>query len=389
VSPIPPPVPSDPIREEVDRFADAHRLGERYRAYDRSPAFPVEEFQRLGEARLLGLSVPASFGGRGLSALRSARGLFQLAYRGGTMAAKLSLQPEFSSVLARAGSPDLRAGYLDPLFRGRMLVGNQVTEPHAGSDAAALRARAVYRTGAYRISGTKTQVAFAEDAQAAIVYARTERPGGRSGISAFLIPQDLAGIRRERVPDYGERWMGRGTVVYDDVELPEAYRLGEEGQGFELLRQELTHERALLGAIYLGVAWASFEETVAFVAQREAFGRPLAAQQAISFPLVEDEARLTAAWGLLERVLTRLDAGEPVDGEAAMSKWYCGHVALEAVDHAMQFHGGQGYAEELPHAQRYRDLRSARVAHGTDEVMHLVATRKRWPRPPRSSPGNG
>jgi cyclohexanecarboxyl-CoA dehydrogenase len=383
----PGPVPADPIREEIARFARETDLAQRYRLRDREASYPREEFRQLGAAHLLGLSLPASQGGRGLDVGRAGRGLFELAYRGGTMAAKLSLQPEFSSVLVRAGSPELKERYFAPLLRGELLIGNQITEPHAGSDAAALALVARRAPGGYRLSGTKSQVAFAADADAAIVYARTGPGEGARGISAFLVPQATPGITRTVTLDYGERWMRRGTVVYHDVPVPEENRLGPEGGAFDLLKEELTHERALLGAVYLGVAWASFEETVAFVGERQAFGRRLSDQQAVAFPLVEDQVRLTAAWEFVARTLGRLERGEPVDGEAALAKWYSGQVALEAVDHALQFHGGQGYAEELPHAQRYRDLRSARVAHGTDEVMHVVAARRLWPRAPRPSPG--
>lgn len=373
-------MPEDPLREEVRAFNRDLALGVVGRARDRNPRFPDEEFRALGAAGLLGLTVPAALGGRGFPAARAATALFELAYRGGTMPAKLSLQPEFCTLLAIAGSEELRARYYAPLLRGELLVANQITEPNAGSDVGAIESTAVRRGDAYFLTGTKSQAAFAVDAHAAIVYARTGgAKEGRKGISAFLVPQDAAGIRRTTFPDYGERWMRRGTVQYEEVLVPEAHRLGPEGAALDLLRTELTHERALLGAIYLGVAWASWEETVRFVGDREAFGKPLADQQAVAFPLVEDRARLTAAWLLVERCLRRLDARETVDEDAALAKWYAGQVALETVDHALQFHGGAGYSEELPHAQRYRDLRSARVAHGTDEIMHLVAARGLWP----------
>jgi cyclohexanecarboxyl-CoA dehydrogenase len=379
------PVPADPIREEVRRFDEARGCLDRARAIDRAPRFPAEEFQAMGRAHLLGLTIDPSLGGRGLPAERAGRGLFELAYRGGTMYAKLALQPEFSSLLAREASSAVREEWFRPLLRGERLVGNQVTEPTVGSDAAHLASVAEPDGGGYRLSGTKSEAAFADDAEAAIVYARAP-----AGITAFLVPQAGPGIVRRVAPDLGERWMRRGSVQYDHVRVEPGSRIGAEGRAFGYLRQELTHERAMLGAVYLGVAWAAWEEAVAYLGERSTFGQPLSTRQAVAFPLVEDQARLTAAWGLVERALRAVDGAAPAeaDAAAALAKWYAAQVAIDAVDHAAHVHGGRGYSEELPFAQRIRDLRSARIAHGTDEVMHLVAARRLWPEAPSTAPKN-
>ncbi|EQD49326.1 acyl-CoA dehydrogenase domain-containing protein, partial [mine drainage metagenome] len=223
--------------------------------------------------------------------------------------------------------------------------------------------------------GTKSEAAFAADADAAIVYARVgEAPGG---ITAFLVPQDRPGVVRRIAPvDLGERWQRRGTVEYRAVRVPVGYRLGEEGAGFAYVRPELTRERALLAAIYLGVARASWDETVAHVGTRSAFGRPLSDQEAVAFPLVEDGVRLEAAALYVVRTLERLGRGEDAEGDAALAKWFSTDVALTALDHAVQFHGGRGYSSELPHERRWRDVRSGAIAHGPAEVMHLVAARR-------------
>lgn len=374
-----PPVPEDPLRDEVRALDHAVDLRTSWRSADRDGLFPWATFRALGRAGLLGLTLPESAGGRGLPMRRAARALFELAVRGGTQAAKLCLQPEFSSLLVRLGGPDLSAEYVRPLLAGELLVGNQITEPSAGSDVGALAVTAVRAPdGDYRLTGEKSQAAFAEDARAAIVYARVEAPDAPAGITAFLVPQTAAGIDRRVAPDYGERWMRRGSVRYAAVRVPSGNRLGEEGRAFEYLREELTHERALLGAVYLGVAWAGWGEAVRYAAERHTFGRPLSDRQAVTFPLVEDLVRLRAAWAQLDELLGRLDGGARAEADAALSKWYCGEVALSAADHAMQVHGGAGYSEELPAAQRYRDLRSARVAHGTDEILHHLAVRRIW-----------
>jgi alkylation response protein AidB-like acyl-CoA dehydrogenase len=337
----------------------------------------------LGDRRLLGLRTAARFGGRGLPLPEVAATLHAIAYGSGTTFAKLSLQPEFCGVLAEHGSDALRRDFFRPLVEGRLLVGNHVTEPGAGSDAAALALTATREGAGFVLNGTKSEAAFAVDAEVAIVYAKV----GDRAVSAFVVPQSLDGVERSLAPpDLGERWMRRGSVRYSAVRIPASYQLGPEGRAFELLKDELTRERLLLSAIYLGVGRSSFDEVVAHVGVREAFGRPLRSQQAVGFPLAEDWAQLDATWLYVERALRRLDAGLDVTAEAALAKRMATEVALSAIDHAIQFHGGRGYSSALPHERRWRDVRSGAIAHGPSEVMLRVAASRLWPseaRPPK------
>jgi alkylation response protein AidB-like acyl-CoA dehydrogenase len=375
-------LPADPLADELEAFVERHDLSARSRLLDREPAFPRPEFESMGSAGWLGLTVPPRFGGRGLSVRRAGALLHRLAFRSGTTFAKLSLQPEFASVLGDVGSKELVDNWYRPLAAGRRLVGNQITEPGAGSDAQAIQLGARREPEGYRLTGEKTEVAFATEADAAIVYGRVAG-GSVAGVTAFLVPQEGTGIlRREVGTDLGERWQRRGSVTYRDVRVPLTSRLGEEGEGFTYVRAELTRERALLAAIYLGVARASWVETVEHVGERMAFGRPLAANQAVAFPLVEDGAELEAAWLYVCQVLEGLDRKEEMDAEAALAKSMATRVALTALDHAIQFHGGRGYSNEQPFEQRWRDVRSGSIAHGSSEVMHLVAARRLWPRRP-------
>jgi alkylation response protein AidB-like acyl-CoA dehydrogenase len=375
-------LPADPLADELDAFVERHHLADRGRRLDREPAFPRPEFEAMGAEGWLGLTTPSTGGGRGLSIARAGTLLYRLAFRSGTIFAKLSLQPEFASVLREVGSVPLIDTWFRPLVAGRRLVGNQITESGAGSDAQALQLEARRAPGGYLLSGQKTEVAFATEADVAIVYGRVV-DGSTEGVTAFLVPQEGVGIDRQVVgTDLGERWQRRGTVSYRQVHVPLEARLGEEGLGFTYVRSELTRERALLAAIYLGVARASWGETVEHVGQRMAFGRPLSANQSVAFPLVADGADLDAAWLYVQQVLARLDSGEDADAEAALAKAMATRVALTALDHAIQFHGGRGYSNELPFEQRWRDVRSGSIAHGSTEIMHLVAARKLWPRRP-------
>ena len=384
------PLPHDPIVAEVTSVARELGLARRYRELDRHPEFPRAEFRALGKAGLLGLSLPPALGGRGLPLPSVATALFHLGYLGGTTFAKLAIQPEFASVLADHGSPAMVDEWFRPLVRGERLVGNQLTEPGAGSDAGAMALEARHDGDRYLLTGTKTEVAFAEEAGAAIVYGRVPSPDAEGGITAFLVDQHLSGVRcTAGVGDLGERWQRRGRVEYERAAVPESARIGDEGAAFRYARTELARERGLLAAIYLGVARASWEETVAYVGERVAFRRTLSEQQAVAFPLVDDGAALESTWLFTLRALERLGR-TPVTGEAAaetaVAKAMASEVALRAIDHAIQFHGGRGYSQALPHEQRWRDVRSGPIAHGPSEVLRGIAARRLWPRKSTGNP---
>ena len=381
MSPLPAPwVPRSPVAAEIDAAVGSLNLEARAMALDRSPAFPREEFRELGARRLLGLAAPAALGGRGLARADAGAALFELAYRSGaTTFAKLSLQPEFCAVLGESGSPELRAREFLPLCRGERLIGNHLTEPSAGSDLRRIATVAEPVPGGYRVTGTKSEAAFATDAEAAIVLcAVPARDGNPGGLTPFLIPQSVGSIVRTTVPDLGERWMRRGSVEYRGVEVSADARIGPEGGAMGGARAELDRDRALLAMIYLGVGRRSLEETVRQVGERTAFGTPLSRHEAVGFPLAEDWAELEAATQFALAVLRRGDAGEAVGGAAAMAKWQASAVSLRIQDHAIQFHGGRGYSSALPFEQRWRDVRSGGLAHGTSEIMHLAAARQIW-----------
>ncbi|MEM0129763.1 MAG: acyl-CoA dehydrogenase family protein [Thermoplasmata archaeon] len=382
-----PPLPDDPLGDDLDGLVERLRLRDRATALDRNPSFPWPEFRAMGEGRWLGLDRPTSEGGRGLPPVRAARLLYRLAYRAGTAFAKLSLQPGFSSVLGEHGSPSLREAYYRPLMEGAVLVGNHLTEPDAGSDLGRMAATAERRGGSYRLTGTKTEAAFAVDASAAIVYARRPGTSGLRGITAFLVPQEGSGIERGIVPDLGERWMRRGWVRYRDVEVPEDHRIGEEGEAIRYLAPELARERAYLAMIYLGVARASWEETALRAGERRVFDRPLAEHEAVGFPLMEDWGELEATRLYAEEALRALEAGRRAEVETSLAKVLAVRVALRTIDHAIQFHGGAGYSQALPHEQRYRDVRSGGIAHGSSEVLLRAAGRAVWRRSGEPSRG--
>lgn len=370
---------STPIATELLEFSEQHRLRERSRSLDSEPEFPWSELRALGERGLLGLSIPSGQGGRGLEPSVAASGLYALAYASGTAFAKLALQPEFCRVLL-AGAPAVQERWHRRLLHGETLVGNQITEPGAGADVGAIAARATLDGERYWLDGEKVGIAFAADAHAAIVYARTAPGSGTRGISAFLVDQTFPGVSRGIVPDMGERWMRRGWVRYAHVAVPASCRLGPEGGAFGLLREELTTERLFLAAIYLGVARRAWQATVDFAGERRSFGRRLADHEAVGFRLVEQGARLDAAELYVRDSLGEADRAGAADDRAALAKWLAVDSALHVLDSAIQVHGSRGYSKELGFEQDFRDVRSGALAHGPSEIMLQIGARGLWGR---------
>jgi len=368
-----------PLENQVRSFCQEWSLRVRYRQLDENPEFPWPEYRELGRRGWLAPRLSRGGPERVWSLREEAELIEGLARYGGSPFAKLVLQPEFCVLLQEATIP-VREQWWRPLLRGEILVGNHVSEPEAGSDLGGMRMTAHREgTGAdvtYVLDGIKSGVAFAADAQAAIVYARAPGTSGSRGISAFLVPQDLPGIRREVWQDHGERWMRRGEVRYEGVRIPEDHRIGPEGEALRLLRAELTHERLMLAFVYLGLARASWDETVEYVRHRRVFGRPLGSFEAVSFPLVEDRTRWEAAHLYAEAVRQRLDQGRPVEASAAMAKWLACETALTLLEHCLQAWGGRGYSHQELHELRFRDVRSGRIAHGSAEALRLVAVRE-------------
>ena len=372
-------VDPETLRASARRFAQVHGLRDRARELDITPAFPWNEFREIGGKGWLGPRVPVEFGGKGWGFRLEAALLEELAASGGSVFAKLVLQPEFCAVLRR-GSPELVDRWYRPMLRGEALVGNHVTEPGAGSDVRALvttAERVTDGTGErFLLRGTKSEAAFVQDAGAAIVYARTKGGDPREGLTAFLVPQDARGISIETHADMGERWMRRGTVHYDGVSLPLSAQIGEEGKGLQYLVEELTEERVMLGVIYLALAGASLQEVSEHVQNRKVFGKRLADLEAVGFALVEDRTYLDATRLYVGAVLDDLERRKATAGKASMAKWLANTVALRVLDHAIQFSGGAGYSSKLPHERRWRDVRSGGLAHGSSETLKMTAVRE-------------
>ena len=211
-----------------------------------------------------------------------------------------------------------------------------------------------------------------------MVFARTgAAEDGARGVSAFLVPLDAPGISRTRFDDLGSEAVGRGSLHFDNVRVAAEMKVGDEGGGFRQVMNGFDYSRALIGLQCLAAARASLDETWPHVAEREAFGRPLAQYQGVSFPLAEGEAHYKAVRLLCYETLWRRDTGQPHTSEAAMAKWLGPKTALEIIHQCLLTHGHAGYSRDLPHQQRLRDVIGLEIGDGTAQIMKLIVAREK------------
>jgi len=365
------------FRETARAFAEK-RLAPDYQRRERTDALERSLVREMGSLGLIAPVLPEALGGLGLDCITMglvteeiARGDFNVCYV--QLLAALNGQ-----ILARHARPELAAEWVPRLCRGEVLLALALTEPETGSDAAHIKLKARRNGEDYLLNGEKTSISFAHQAEAAITFARTGgEDEGAHGVSAFFVPLDSPGIHRTRFEDVGSAVVGRGSLFFDDVKVPGAYRLGEEGRGFTQVMQGFDFSRALIALQCLGAAAVSLEETWSYVTERKAFGAPLAKFEGVSFPLAEAETLLEAARLLCYKTLWLKDHGKPHTAEAAMCKWWVPKTAFEVIHSCLLLHGHGGFGKETPHQQRLRDVMGLEIGDGTAQIMKLIIARER------------
>jgi cyclohexanecarboxyl-CoA dehydrogenase len=344
--------------------------------WDRTGQFPREAWRRMGELGLLGLRVPAAYGGQesdfitfGIAMEEIGRGDFSCTY--GIQLAGLA-----GEILGRGASEEVKSRWLPPTARGEVVVALALTEPGAGSDAANLACRAERAGDGYVLTGEKSGISLGMVAQAAIVFARTDPAGRARGVTAFLVPLDGHGVSRSPLRDMGTHAIARAVLAFDHVRVPASHRLGEEGTGFYQVMQGFDYNRIGIALACLGVAQQSVEETIAYVKERKAFGRAIARFEGVSFPLAEAATHLEACRWLCYRALWLADQGRPHTKESAMTKWWGPRLSVETIHQCLLLHGHYGYTDELPFEQRMRDVIGLEIGDGAAEVMKMVVARE-------------
>ncbi len=364
------------IRDMARSFAQ-EQLAPHAAAWDRDATFPREALAQMGELGLLGMLVPEAYDGAGVDHVAYALALEEIAAGDGATSTIMSVHNSVACMpVYKFGSDAQKETSLKPMARGESLGCFCLTEPQAGSDAAALKCRAVRDGDHYVLDGTKQFITSGANAQLAIVFAVTDPGAGKRGITAFIVPTDtpgyvVAGIEKK----LGQKASDTAQIVFDGCRVPAANRLGDEGQGYRIALSNLEGGRIGIAAQSVGMARAAFEAALRYAQEREAFGKPIIAHQAVAFRLADMATRIEAARGLILRAAALRDAGEPCLKEASMAKLFASEMAEEVCSAAIQIHGGYGVLSDFPVERIYRDVRVCQIYEGTSEVQRLVISR--------------
>lgn len=342
--------------------------------WDREGKFPKEVVPKLAELGLFGLNVPQEFGGAGLGYAGAALAVEAVSWGdasiGLTVASHNSL---CTGHVLHFGSAEQKRQYLPRLASGEILGGWCLTEPSAGSDAAAIRTRAVRRGSVYVLNGNKVFVTQGSVAGVYVVMAVTDPTAGRRGISAFIVDRDAPGLRVGKKEDkLGLRASDTAEVVFEDCEVPADHLLGQEGGGYAQAMHTLERGRIGIGAMAVGIGRAALDDSLSYAAQRKAFGKPIAQQQAIQFMLADMAMELDAAWLLVLRSAQLADLGQPFRRAASMAKLYASEAASRATNKAVQIHGGYGFIKDYPVERYYRDVKLTEIGEGTSEIQRII-----------------
>ncbi|HVZ74366.1 MAG TPA: acyl-CoA dehydrogenase family protein [Polyangia bacterium] len=368
--------PEQKLLRDTARDVATKEILPRAAEIDRNHKFPRELVSRLGELGLLGVAVPEAWGGAGMDTVSYALALEEISRACASCGVIMSVQNSLvCGPLAYSGTDAQRARWLPLLASGQAIGGFALSEPEAGSDAAAQRTTAVRRKagGGWVLNGTKNFITNAPAAQVLLVAAATDPSKGARGISVFMVPTDAPGVKIGKSDDkLGIRGAESAQVFFADAVVGDDALLGAEGDGFKIAMRALDGGRIGIAAQAVGIARAAFEDATRYALERKTFGQPIADHQAIQFKLADMCTEIEAARLLVWRAAVKKDAGAKFTSEAAMAKLFASEVANRAAKEGLQIFGGYGYLADFPAERHYRDAKITEIYEGTSEIQRLV-----------------
>jgi alkylation response protein AidB-like acyl-CoA dehydrogenase len=375
-----------PLTEEQQAIVDTARafaaaeLAPHVAQWDRDAHFEPGIVAKLGSVGLMGMLMPEKYDGLGLDTLTYLLALEEIAAVDASTAVLLSVHNTFpTQMIHRFGTEAQRAKFLKPLACGAMLGAFAISEPDAGSDAAALSCQAQREGDHWVLNGTKSWVTNGGVAGVIMVMARTDTPDARrgaKGISAFIVTPDRKGFHvGKKENKMGLRGSPTVQLQFEGMRLPADALLGEEGRGFAYSMQSLQHGRLGIAAQAIGIARTAFELSVAYARERKQFGRPIGDFQAIQHKLADMATRIHASRALLHAVARAKDRGEKVAGVSSMAKLLASETAMWVTTQAVQVFGGYGYVTDYPVERLFRDAKVTEIYEGTSEIQRMVFAR--------------
>jgi glutaryl-CoA dehydrogenase (non-decarboxylating) len=357
-----------PFIREWDRSGATLENGPEARTHIR----PI--LRRMGELGLLGICLPQRYGGAGMDYLALAVACEELERVDTFLRVVLSVHTGLNSLaLFQWGTEDQKQRYLMPQARGEQLAGYCLTEPDSGTDAVAMRSMARRDGDTYVLNGEKTWISLADIADNFLVFAKTDPAAGARGISAFIVERTWPGVASHPLHGkLGVRAGNTGSVVFHDVRVPVANRLGEAGEGFKIAMSALDNGRYTVAAGAVGLIQASLEASLRYAKERHTFGRPIADHQLVKRMLSHMVRKLDTSRLLVYRAGWMKNQGVRNTRETTLAKWHATVSSFEAADDAIQIHGAYGYSDEYPVERYLRNARGAIIYEGTRELQELL-----------------
>jgi alkylation response protein AidB-like acyl-CoA dehydrogenase len=364
------------IRDAVRVFAQ-HEIRPRAAEFEAAAAYPRSLFRELAGLGLMGMTAPEKWGGAGADYVSYALALMEVAAADGALSTILSIQNSILvSGLLRDGTEAQKTRFLFGLTSGDLIGAFALTEPDAGSDAAAIRTLATRVAGGWRINGTKQFITSGQLADVAMVIAVSDPGAGKRGMSAFLIPTSSPGYIVEKIErKMGQRASDTCALRFDDVFVEDALVFGRLGAGYSLALSNLEAGRIGIAAQAVGMAQAALEIAIGFAKSRRSMGKTIMEHQAVGFRLADSAARLEAARQLVLHAASLKDHGQPCVIEASMAKLVASETADVVCSAALQTLGGYGYVEDFGVEKICRDVRVCQVYEGTSDIRRLVISR--------------
>jgi alkylation response protein AidB-like acyl-CoA dehydrogenase len=360
----------DRLRESIHAFV-VKELKPHAEDWERT-TFPDSVFRRMGELGLLGLSYPEEYGGQGGDYFCNLVLAEELVYSdSGGLAMGLAVHTDMATPpIHLFGTEAQKQRYLVPAIAGEKISCLGITEPDAGSDVSGIRTRAVRDGDEWVINGSKTYITNGHRADFIVLVAKTDPAAGHDGISLFLVDMDLTGVIREKkLEKLGMHASDTALLAFQDVRVPADALLGQEGKGFYHIMWELQGERLIGAAGCVAAAQKSFDKTLAYATERQAFGRSIGRFQVTRHKFADMATKIEAARQLVYTTAWRFANGEYPVREISMAKLYAARIACEVTDVCLQIHGGAGYMREYGIERAWRDMRLNRIGAGTDEIM--------------------
>jgi len=349
--------------------------------FDESGDYPIDTIRKMGEMGFMGIEIPEEYGGAGMDTLSYVLALEEVckadAAHGSIMSVNNSL---FCYAIYRFGTEEQKTEYLKPVASGKAIGAYSLTEPMSGSDAAAMRSRAILEGDEYILNARKSWVSSAPYANFIIVFMMTDPEKKHRGITAFIIETDHPGFSRGKTePKLGIRASGTSEILFENYRCPVKNRLGNEGEGFKIAMSVLDAGRIGIASQALGIAEAAYEASLEYARQREAFGQKIGEFQGISFKLADMKTRIEASRLLIYQAALAKEnskvTGSRYTLEASMAKLFASETAMFCAHAAVQIHGGMGYSKELPIERYFRDAKITEIYEGTSEIQRMVIAR--------------